>query len=81
MPYIVDVITVIAARMLGIAQESPMWDRLDEFKYSSSTPECYSSKKIETWWHNPLANANMPLPVDQSVTGVLLVAVTNVRLS
>jgi hypothetical protein len=42
MPYIVDWIVTILARMLGIALEALM-DRLDDFNHHSSTSELNSS--------------------------------------
>ena len=39
MPYIVDWIVTILARMGGIVLETLMRDRLDDFNRSSSTPE------------------------------------------
>jgi hypothetical protein len=58
MPYIVDWIVTILARMGGIALEALMRDRLDDFNRHSSTPEHGSSKKMLKFYHNSIAEMN-----------------------
>ena len=52
MPYILDLIIMIMARMLGFALEHLMRYCLDEFNRASSTPKHCLSKKMFIRYHN-----------------------------
>jgi len=74
MPYILDLIVTIMARMVGIALETPMRDRLDEFNRRSSTPkQTLIEEDADTVSQFGLVNTCIPQIIDTDSGKTLLV--------